>query len=148
MKKIFFIVVLLALSNIIYSQDFASKPFTIIQKWVKGNKSILSIKKEKPTGYVVASEEDTKLVLEKKQGYVIYDITFYYKENILACIMFTQHSSRALRLMIELEDLGFEDVQSFQLNGVEAIVYENNLKEVAVIIIDEKKRIILCTFKK
>ncbi len=139
---------LMSLSGI--SQDFSTKPYTVVNEWLKKGLTVSQIKNNIPEGYKIALEETDKLVLEKEINSKIYEIKIFYKDSKITGVMFTQHIDRVWKIMDELEDdLKFKNIKNFKNNGIEIIAYENEEKNInANLIIDENKRIISCFYNK
>jgi hypothetical protein len=132
------------------SQDFSTKPYTVVNEWLKKGLTVSQIKNNIPEGYKIALEETDKLVLEKEINSKIYEIKIFYKDSKITGVMFTQHIDRVWKIMDELEDdLKFKNIKNFKNNGIEIIAYENEEKNInANLIIDENKRIISCFYNK
>lgn len=132
------------------SQDFSTKPYTVVSDWVKKGLTVSEIKKNIPEGYKVALEETDKLVLEKEVNSKVYEIKVFFKDLKTTGVMFTQHIDRVWKLMSEIEDdLKFKMINSMTNNGIEMNTYENQDKSLnASMTINEDKRIISCFFNK
>lgn len=132
------------------SQDFSTKPYTVVNEWVKKGLTISEIKEIIPEGYKVALEETDKLVLEKEVNSKVYEIKVFLKNSKTTGVMFTQHIDRVWKLMSEIEDdLKFKMINSMTNNGIEMNTYENQDKSLnASMTINEDKRIISCFFNK
>ena len=132
------------------SQDFSTKPYTVVNEWVKKGLTISEIKATIPEGYKVALEETDKLVLEKEVNSKVYEIKVFLKNSKTTGVMFTQHIDRVWKLMSEIEDdLKFKMINSMTNNGIEMNTYENQDKSLnAGMTINEGKRIISCFFNK
>lgn len=129
------------------SQDFSTKPYTVVNEWVKKGLTISEIKEIIPEGYKVALEETDKLVLEKEVNSKVYEIKVFLENSKTTGVMFTQHIDRVWKLMSEIEDdLKFNQIKSPPpFNGVEIIAYENNEKNInASLTINQNQRIITC----
>lgn len=129
------------------SQDFSTKPYTVVNEWVKKGLTISEIKEIIPEGYKVALEETDKLVLEKEVNSKVYEIKVFLENSKTTGVMFTQHIDRVWKLMDEIEkDLKFNQIKSPPpFNGVEIIAYENNEKNInASLTINQNQRIITC----
>ncbi len=132
------------------SQDFSTKPYTVVNEWVKKGLTISEIKEIIPEGYKVALEETDKLVLEKEVNSKVYEIKVFLENSKTTGVMFTQHIDRVWKLMSEIEDdLKFKMINSMTNNGIEMNTYENQDKSLnASMTINEDKRIISCFFNK
>lgn len=124
MKKIFLLVGIIFLSINTYSQLFTEKPFTVAQSWLDKNLSQNRIKSVVPDNYELVSEDVEKLVFERQiSPSKTYNIMVFYKKGEISGVMFTLHSSKAFKLLLEIEKLDYKIIDEVQLSGMELNSY-------------------------
>jgi hypothetical protein len=148
--KILILFSFLLIATNLMSQDFETKPYLTIDKWITNDYSIEKIKTEIPEGFVLYSEDSKMLYYEKKVNDRIYELKVYITDSKITGVMFTDYFERVFRLLDEIEkELKFKQTNELVNNGIEMLTYENSDKTInASMTINRNNKTLKCFYNK
>lgn len=148
MKNLFLVFGILLTINM-FGQSFDEKPYSFVEKLVLNNVKSSEVKLNLPTGYSIAMEDSEKVVAEKTINGKIYDIQFFYENNVLTGIMFTIHSSKVWKVLNEMSDLDYKVSNNTVFNNIETTIYSKESQKLGgLMICNDNTRILTGSINK